>query len=1694
MGENYYLEEKIDNSGIIDTQNPAFPRKKYNPFEQSWTPTDINVGKYFTSDSRFDEGLGDINAAIQEGRTVEGLRADSQSGWGMAGNALVNHLTIAGTTAISGTLGTVLGLLQAAVEQDASKIWDNAINNWSVNVQEDAREAMPIYRTDEYNNKSLWEKLGTGVFWADAFINMGFTTGMMIPGMATGAILSKAPALVQKVLPSFIASIGEGSIEAVQSKNDEIKNKTYLAQQEYQRVLQGARLPEDISRLNQSYESTLQNIENDAIKAGNFVLGSNIALLTASNTIQWGNIFSRGFGTAKQMQNAAIRTGKGLLRDAEGNFIKESLGKETAKAIGRTFLRGLSEAGEETGQAIIQKTPSQLETYNTFNNSEFNPEKRELVTNWMEGYIKATAEAMEDPATAEAAAMGFITGFLGVPMVRKSAMPIYMQNSVFQEVANARQEVKKRNELVDNINNRLSEDKDINAYYNGLVRHLAMQDRMNTALDNNDIFDYKNAESAQFISDVMMFDDAGALDTLNELINNSIDTSDEGIQSLIQETSKDGIGPFMQNGNPMSNDDVRNVIAEKQKILNQKIDQYTKLKSVLDQISPVLSTETIKQALFLGTQTEDLKERLNSVSKEAYSEIRQLFESYIPPTKIEKEEGVYYTVNGKKKLYRKSDIDHVDENGVPVLKDRKNPIPNVTELNFLEQWDNDDTFKQKVLAALRDDNYTLSEDKRNKLVRNLNDLYRIAEGIHAYRELEKELFKDPNKADAIREKAIKDAEENYKKKRTESVTEKIKQAQSSKDIEYILNNLPEEDKKYTKDALNNIESSEDEDLKKIVNDYISLKDTKKSVKDYIDSIEDTKVKTTIENIATPALEAANNLDDVKGLIEIAAALKEDLTEEEKTAISELLEKISDDDASKKVSKKDKNKPKDKIKKKKKSLDLFSDTQEGDIEEREREASKKGKNNQNESEESQSDTIEELEDASNEELQDIVEGNTDLDIEESDKPKAKKLAKSILNSRKGPKSAENAEGTITVESEPKRKSLPSFRSWVHTKYRIGNLKNRDTRHVELYNSAVSQALDALGAYDFVDKGYLGILFNKNENIPIHYITTTRSNLENYTLLAVEINDSNRSLIDASHVITAQDDKQYQIVGALGYDSSNAAASDNFVEVREVLQEEYKVNTKREKPEFFVHSLENKIKHIYSGRMVKTIGENTTPEQRPLDAIINREDIHLGIYYGGRLHTPTLDTERERIAPLNDNNQNKREGSVWLLTREADGTYYAKAVKVARFNEDYVFSNPESDIYEKIYDQVGILMNTNKSDYDRALAKYAIMELLYIPEDNSIVFNGDAVSILGIENNIGRGEPIESAVDAFIEALYELNPRFQVATSQLTEETYIDSLLENGILTTDLALAHNINASFDLYLHDLENDTLVESTAGDSKTGHTGTRGINNTITSTGVSVGGKTYQVTDTEIKYEGKIIKNQKTIAEIRLQQQIDNGEINPIEGSSNLYIGTYLDGTEFGIINGQVKRGKSLETAKKKAIEKDKKTSKKKEASAFISKKKSKTISEKGLEALNNMYDEASSEELSFVPADDFEESQEDLDDFELGFEAAEDISFEETDAYSSDINEIIPEEKEKKKETKKRPISLSDTFMGDKSKSAKNLKSKQDMWTENRIREYVATKISDFQIDYFMKKQDVTNIKTQEDLDRAIKEFNECLNIPPF
>lgn len=723
---NYYLNQGIGTSGIAEVQNPIYAKKEYNPFK-GIRAISRNVGQYFTSDSQYDKGLGDIEAAISEGLTVEDLRAENQSAAEMWGNALVNNLVIAGTTAISGTIGLVDGIIEAVGTGETNRLWNNTIDNWAVQQQEATRAAFPIYKGNEYEAKNTWEKLGTGIFWAEAFQNLGFTEGMLIPGIGVSKLISSAPKLARQIIPSFVSSIGEGSIEAINTKNDEVNSKIAMANARYNELANNITDPYQLDILNQDYNETIQAIEEDAKDAGNLVLATNIALLTATNTLEFGKMFSRGFGTSKRIANDMTR--KGIKRTSEGLYEGLSMPMEITKAVGKKVLDATAEAGEEVSQEIIGRTPSNLGEYNRFNESQFNPEKRQLATDLMQGFIMSASEAMKDSHTYEAAAMGFVTGLFGVPMLKKRAIPVTIENSLFSEITEARDKVKRSNDIINNVNNRLSEDKKINAYYNGLVRHLSLQDDMNTALDNNDQFNYKNAESAQFISDMMMFDDLGDLNRLSDIINNSIDTSDEGIQALIEETSKDGEGPFMQNGNPIDNDVIRNIIEEKKKILNDKITSYKEAKDNYSKISPLLSEEALKAAIFYSQQMEDYKSRLDELMYTSYNGVRSINNSI-----------------------EDSDFQLDDER------------------TFRRKILTDSNYKDKILDLFNNEKSTIPYNKKQDIFKSINDAIKLSNSIMTYAESLEKLLKNPeefnNSIDKSREKVAKvnKASEDIKKK------------------------------------------------------------------------------------------------------------------------------------------------------------------------------------------------------------------------------------------------------------------------------------------------------------------------------------------------------------------------------------------------------------------------------------------------------------------------------------------------------------------------------------------------------------------------------------------------------------------------------------------------------------------------------------------------------------------------------------------------------------------------------------------------------------------------------------------------------------------------------------------------------------------------------------------------------------------
>lgn len=295
--------------------------------------------------------------------------------------------------------------------------------------------------------------------------------------------------------------------------------------------------------------------------------------------------------------------------------------------------------------------------------------------------------------------------------------------------------------------------------------------------------------------------------------------------------------------------------------------------------------------------------------------------------------------------------------------------------------------------------------------------------------------------------------------------------------------------------------------------------------------------------------------------------------------------------------------------------------------------------------------------------------------------------------------------------------------------------------------------------------------------------------------------------------------------------------------------------------------SEIKTIYNGRLVKGTVDadhqinylkpitddseikwqpNTNLTDIPVneykDTKLNGKTLHLGFYYGnGDLRVPSID-DNETIVQLKSNNNDivtskykRNAGSVWLMVRTADGRLYPKALSIKRFNEleypidDYLNKSPEGrkNIMDKIYDNIKVMVDPDMSSTDKARAKAAISNLIYIPVKYKFKFSDDNTTISikgGISNDTesadgttssvkidlsefqAEGADKEALINKYAKQVLGLlhderfSFRFQVSPNSIAKDgdgMYRQMLLDSNIFTTNLPIISNVGASFDTY---------------------------------------------------------------------------------------------------------------------------------------------------------------------------------------------------------------------------------------------------------------------------------------------------------
>lgn len=834
-------------------------------------------------DSMYDKGiLTDATPA-----DVQDQRAEKQPWYAKIGAGLTKGVILAGTTFLDGTIGLLVGGTESINRGDISGLWDNdfskamqAINEWS-------EEALPNYYSQNELNSPWYENIFTANFLGDKFIkNLGFSIGAIYSGGVYAAPFkaakvanaintvfrtAKATPIVSSAVGSILSAVNEGRVEALNNSKDwfelqkqqlddwynqkltsEYKPQFDEAMAEYNAtkgtLVQGPdgsmydpaylrykskveALQNEFNTKRQNresdkvYSSTLSKITEDRLKMGNADLLMNIPILTASNLVQFGKFFGGGYRTARKATNIAGRA---------GNYTAGTTKLGTSISLAKGALsEGLEEISQKA--ASVSAGNYYATDVSNWHKSQIDPNAEKETLDWMKSIAQGVNETVNDGSSWEEFFIGTLTGALGIPTFRspKSSdgsfrSPIVMQGGAYNGWKEYQQKVAREQEIADYMNSRVQSPEFLN-YYQGLIRHNKYQADMNKAVEEGNEFDFKNAEHAQLISDIVMFDNAGKLGDLEALIGTSLDTSEENLESIVRNTTAVGenntpIGPFAQYARVDSDGQISvdfgdSGVQEMTSKLNNTreefsntIKNYVKIKDDLDvRTGEVLSDEQLQELTWMKSQLGNWTDRATAMSGEVKQVIGKVIgnlDSFIRfQDTIRTEEGMN-NANFTDR-YNRADKNVRDaQRAVASL----NAIRNLDDANLAATLAKNPDFVKGLMkeVSLLDDT-VIEADEREDVLNKLADIIKLGNAADVYNAKFKEYLSNPGQQIADHERVDQETAQVVQKENNASLRQKLDQATSVAQFREILSS---EQDAAIRDAVLQTMESEDNQIAK----------------------------------------------------------------------------------------------------------------------------------------------------------------------------------------------------------------------------------------------------------------------------------------------------------------------------------------------------------------------------------------------------------------------------------------------------------------------------------------------------------------------------------------------------------------------------------------------------------------------------------------------------------------------------------------------------------------------------------------------------------------------------------------------------------------------------------------------------------------------------------------------------------------
>ena len=342
------------------------------------------------SSNRFDNFVpGDYNN--------EDAYAQGQ-GWGeKMVNGVAKGLLLTGTTFLQGTVGLVNGLSRWGQDGKFASFYDNEFNRNIDEILKEAEDNAPNFYTDVEKNASWYspDYWMTGNFlWDGVVKNMGFAAGAYLSGGVYSAGLkglaalpgasrllsmgraAEAIALSEEAL--LTTQKGTQAYGKLKALSDSYLTKYNVLEKGHRAVVAGLSTTgeagfEAYQNLNDFRNQKMQEFRNNnggveptgkdlakinamADSVGNASFLSNVALLSATNYIQFFKILGSSYSAEKRIINNVVREIKDVTTDAAGKYVEKVSKSKVLNAVNavRPYLFSTSEGFEEGAQYAIQ--------------------------------------------------------------------------------------------------------------------------------------------------------------------------------------------------------------------------------------------------------------------------------------------------------------------------------------------------------------------------------------------------------------------------------------------------------------------------------------------------------------------------------------------------------------------------------------------------------------------------------------------------------------------------------------------------------------------------------------------------------------------------------------------------------------------------------------------------------------------------------------------------------------------------------------------------------------------------------------------------------------------------------------------------------------------------------------------------------------------------------------------------------------------------------------------------------------------------------------------------------------------------------------------------------------------------------------------------------------------------------------------